>query len=94
MDMGRPTIVPMGQTFVFMALSGRTSKKTHVYSSNETSAELARRRYSMYRDQPASHDPGFLHRVSYRTVDVDTSVAEHKARIEAEMAKIMGQKRR
>ncbi|KAF6828481.1 hypothetical protein CPLU01_08463 [Colletotrichum plurivorum] len=83
-----------GQSRLSTSGSGRTSKKTHVYSSNETNAELARRRYSMYRDQPTSHDPGFLHRVSYRNVDVDTSVAEHKARIEAEMAKIMGQKRR
>ncbi|KAF6823838.1 hypothetical protein CMUS01_10508 [Colletotrichum musicola] len=83
-----------GQSRLSTAGSGHASKKTHAYSSNETNAELARRRYSMYREQPASQDPGFLHRVSYRTVDVNTSVAEHKARIEAEMVKIMGQKRR
>lgn len=46
----------------------------------------------MYRDQPASHDPDFLHRAAYRTVDVGTSTAERKARIEAEIAEIMGQK--
>ncbi|EQB54178.1 hypothetical protein CGLO_06015 [Colletotrichum gloeosporioides Cg-14] len=66
------------------------SKPFHKHSSAESQSTLARRRTTAYENQPASQDSN-MYRVAYQGTSVSESQAQHRARIEAELARITAQ---
>ncbi|KAK2758160.1 hypothetical protein CKAH01_16874 [Colletotrichum kahawae] len=69
-----------------------TSKSSHKHSSAESQSTLARRRIAAYENQPVTQDSN-IYRVAYQGTNVRESQAQHRARIEAELARITGQSR-
>ncbi|KAF4908534.1 hypothetical protein CGCF415_v006564 [Colletotrichum fructicola] len=68
------------------------SKSSHKHSSAESQSTLARRRISTYDNQPAARDSN-MYRVAYQGTSASESQAQHRARIEAELARITAQSR-
>ncbi|KAF4908657.1 hypothetical protein CGCVW01_v012204 [Colletotrichum viniferum] len=68
------------------------SKPSHKHSSAESQSILARRRMAAYETQPASQDSN-MYRVAYQGTSISESQAQHRARIEAELARITTQSR-
>ncbi|KAK1856063.1 hypothetical protein CCHR01_01277 [Colletotrichum chrysophilum] len=68
------------------------SKSPHKHSSAESQSTLARLRLAAYENQPASQDSN-MYRVANQGTSVSESQAQHRARIEAELARITAQSR-
>ncbi|KAF6828479.1 hypothetical protein CPLU01_08461 [Colletotrichum plurivorum] len=79
-----------GQSNQSMCYGETSSNPTHRYSTADSTTTTTRRRQSSFENQPISQD-GSAYRVSYQGTDVRASEAQHRERIQAEMARIMGQ---
>ncbi|KAF6812117.1 hypothetical protein CMUS01_13136 [Colletotrichum musicola] len=73
-----------------MCYGDAAAKPTHKYSTTDSTSSTTQWRQSSFENQHISQDAS-AYRVSYQGTDARDSEAQHRARVEEEMARIMGQ---
>ncbi|KZL69919.1 hypothetical protein CT0861_06924 [Colletotrichum tofieldiae] len=73
------------------AYNGHSSSKAlHRHSTKEPKKQLAKRRTSMYNNQPPSEEPS-AYQASSNSANVSRRKEQDRARLEAEMERLMSQ---